>query len=52
MTLQPGQQTTVSVHFSMHQGMGGPHRFSIKLSSNDPVEPTVALTVAAAYPSP
>jgi len=52
MTLQPGQETSVNVQFSMHQGMGGPHRFIIKLASNDPVEPTTALTVATIYPMP
>lgn len=52
MTLQPGQETSVNVQFSMHQGMGGPHRFIIKLASNDPVEPTTELTVATTYPMP
>ena len=52
MTLKPGQQTTVSVQFNMHEGMGGPHRFTINLASDDPVEPTMALTVAAIYPKP
>jgi hypothetical protein len=36
----------------MHEGMGGPHAFEIVVPSNDPVEPTVALTVAADYPRP
>jgi hypothetical protein len=52
MTMKPGQETTVSVQFSMHEGMGGPHKFTINLASNDPVEPSTALTVAAAYPKP
>ena len=52
MTLQPGQETTLSVQYSMHQGMGGPHRFAIRLPSNDPVEASTTLTVAAVYPKP
>jgi hypothetical protein len=36
----------------MHQGMGGAHRFQIDVPSNDPVEPAVALTIAARYPTP
>ncbi len=52
MTLNPGEQTTVSVKFTMHQGMGGPHRFTINLKSNDQVAPSTALTVVANYPKP
>lgn len=52
MTLQPGEETTLSVQFSMHEGMGGPHKFAIKVPSNDPVQPTTTLTVAASYPKP
>lgn len=36
----------------MHEGMGGPHKFAIKVPSNDPVDPTQTLTAAATYPKP
>ena len=36
----------------MHEGMGGPHKFAIKVQSNDAVEPTQTLTAAATYPKP
>jgi hypothetical protein len=52
MTLQPGQETTLKVQFTMHQGMGGPHRFAIKVPSNDAVDAATTLTVAAVYPKP
>lgn len=35
-TLQPGQHTTVSVSFMMHEGMGGYHDFRLHLLTNDP----------------
>jgi len=35
-TLMPGQQTTVSVSFMMHEGMGGYHDFRLHLLTNDP----------------
>ena len=35
-TLMPGQHTTVSVPFMMHQGMGGYHDFRLHLLTNDP----------------
>jgi len=38
-TLQPGQETEVWTQFTMHQGMGGPHLFVIRLKTNDPIEP-------------
>ncbi|HEU5422510.1 MAG TPA: hypothetical protein VFU72_03135 [Nitrolancea sp.] len=52
MTLQPGQETTLSVQYSMHQGMGGPHRFGITVPSNDPVQPKLTLYALASYPKP
>ncbi len=51
-TIAPGQSTTVSVAFSMHQGMGGQHTFDLVLDSNDPVQPQQTVTVKATYPSP
>jgi hypothetical protein len=51
-TLQPGEETTVSVEFSMHEGMGGPHTFEIVVPSNDLVSPEIALLVSAEFPLP
>lgn len=39
MTLNPGEETTVKVRFSMHAGMGGRHEFRVHIRTNDPVEP-------------
>jgi hypothetical protein len=36
----------------MHEGMGGPHEFEIVVPTNDPIDPTTTLTVAATYPLP
>jgi hypothetical protein len=44
-TLQPGQETNVSTEFTMHQGMGGPHLFVIRLQTNDRVEPKRELRI-------
>ena len=38
--------------FSMHEGMGGPHKFEIVVESNDVVQPTTSLIVAGNYPKP
>lgn len=45
MTLDPGNTTTVSVEFSMHGDMGGPHDFRLHLPTNDPVQPDVVVTI-------
>ncbi len=37
--LDPGETAQVSLSFSMHEGMDGPHDFRVKIRSNDPVEP-------------
>lgn len=36
MTLKPGETTTLSMQFMMHEGMGGPHDFRLHLRTNDP----------------
>ena len=38
--------------FTMREGMGGGHEFEIVIESNDAVESTTSLTVAAEYPRP
>lgn len=44
-TLNPGEEATITLTFSMHEGMGGPHHFNIDLRTNDPLEPLKQLTV-------
>lgn len=29
----------MTLRFTMHEGMGGPHEFRVHLRTNDPVEP-------------
>jgi hypothetical protein len=36
MALNPGQTTTLSMTFTMPEGMGGPHDFRVHLPNNDP----------------
>lgn len=45
MVLQPGESTTVSMSFMMHEGMDGPHDFRLHLVTNDPAQPDKVLTV-------
>jgi hypothetical protein len=33
----------------MHEGMGGPHLFVIRLKTNDPVEPERALRIRSLW---
>jgi hypothetical protein len=35
----------VSLVYTMHEGMGGPHEFHVRLRTNDPVEPEKVLVV-------
>ena len=44
-TLQAGQHTTLSMEFTMHPGMDGPHDFRIGLQTNDPSQPIKELAV-------
>ena len=45
MVLQPGEQTQMSMSFSMHAGMEGPHDFRVHIPSNDPSQPDRTLVV-------
>lgn len=45
MVIQPGQSTTLSMQFVMHQGMDGKHNFRVHLPTNDPEQPDRTLTV-------
>ena len=44
-TLKPGQEGTITLSFSMHEGMGGKHRYNVHLRTNDPTEPDKELVV-------
>jgi hypothetical protein len=45
MTLQPGEETTISLRFTMFEMMGGPHEFRVHVLTNDPTQPTIPLTI-------
>ncbi len=45
MTIQPGQSTQISMEFTMHKGMEGPHDFRVEVKTNDPLKPETELTV-------
>jgi hypothetical protein len=45
MVLQPGQQTTISMSFMMHQGMQGMHDFRVHIPNNDPKQSNKELVV-------
>jgi archaellum component FlaG (FlaF/FlaG flagellin family) len=43
--LRPGEEATVTLRFSMHEGMDGPHDFRLHLYTNDPDEPEKTITI-------
>jgi hypothetical protein len=45
MVLQPGETTTLSLEFLMHDAMGGVHDFRVHLPSNDKAWGDKTLTV-------
>lgn len=45
MALKPGESTTLSMQFMMHEGMDGPHDFRVHLLTNDPDLPAKELVV-------
>jgi len=45
MTLLPGEETTISLRFTMHEMMGGPHEFRVHVQTNDPAQPLIPLTI-------
>ncbi len=47
MTLNPGETTTLSMQFMMHEGMGGRHLFRVHVKTNDPSRPDYMLEVAS-----
>lgn len=44
-SLRPGEEATVSLSFSMHEGMDGPHDFRLHINTNDPDEPEKTITI-------
>jgi hypothetical protein len=44
-TLQPGQESLLTMDYMMHEGMAGPHEFHVYVQTNDPVEPEKILVV-------
>lgn len=46
-TIWPGQEATLTLNFSMHEGMGGDHEFRIPLETNDPAQPKQDLIVTS-----
>jgi hypothetical protein len=38
-TLRPGEETSVTLRFMMHEGMDGPHDFRVHVVTNDPANP-------------
>jgi len=45
MALQPGESTTLSMQFMMHEGMDGKHNFQVHLPTNDPNQPDRTMNV-------
>ncbi|MBK8138927.1 MAG: DUF1573 domain-containing protein [Chloroflexi bacterium] len=44
-TLQPGEEATISLRFTMHEMMGGQHEFRVHVVTNDPDQPVIPLTI-------
>lgn len=44
-SLRPGEEATVTLRFTMHEGMGGPHDFRLHLYTNDPDDPETTITI-------
>jgi hypothetical protein len=47
--LKPRESTTLSMEFTMHEGMGGPHEFRVALRTNDPATPELVLRVRSVW---
>jgi hypothetical protein len=43
--IKPGEQTLLSMSFSMHAGMDGKHHFLVHVRTNDPIEPDKLLHI-------
>jgi hypothetical protein len=40
----PGDESIVTLRYTMHPGMEGPHEFRIHVLTNDPAQPEIELT--------
>ena len=47
--MQPGQETEVATEFTMHEGMGGPHLFEVRLRTNDVVQSDRVLKIRSLW---
>ncbi|MCA9910441.1 MAG: hypothetical protein KC519_17410 [Anaerolineae bacterium] len=41
----PGDEATITLRFTMHEGMDGQHEFRVHVLTNDPTQPEIPLTV-------
>jgi hypothetical protein len=48
-TTQPGEETVVTLRYTMHEGMGGPHEFRVHVLTNDPTQTDVILTARSTW---
>lgn len=46
-TLAPGEKTTITLRYTMHEGMGGKHLFRVHVRTNDPTTPDTLLYAAS-----
>ena len=44
-TINPGESGTITVRFTMHEGMGGQHEFLVHLLTNDPAQSETQLRI-------
>ena len=44
MTVQPGQESQISMTYTMHEMMSGPHEFRVHVLTNDPNQAEIVLT--------
>lgn len=47
--MKPGETTTITIRFTMHEGMAGPHNFAVFVKTNDTIEPEKAVNVKADF---
>jgi len=45
--VKPGKQTSFNFMYHMGPGMGGPHRFQVIITTNDPANPQLVYEVTA-----
>ncbi len=44
-TIQPGEESVITLTFTMFDMMGGPHEFRVHVFTNDPTQPEIPLTI-------